>query len=105
MSTFLWMGITFEFFQVLGKDLLCKQFLEIIDTGLTIEESHIFNNLIDISSCPCALLIFKECIILRISWSLNETDDKLALVTGAVTRGKVLLFETGVYWDGKKASK
>ena len=29
---------------------LCKQFLKIIDRGFTAEESHIFNNLIDISS-------------------------------------------------------
>ena len=33
---------------------------------------------------------------------LNEIDDKLALVKGVVTRGKVLLFETGVPWDPKK---
>ena len=31
--------------------------------------------------------------------------DKLALVTAVVTRGKVLLFDTGVGWDGKKALK
>ena len=47
----------------IGKDLLCKQFSKIIDRGLTIEESHIFNNLIDISTYPCALLMFKECIM------------------------------------------
>ena len=69
------------------------------------KESHIFNNLIYISSCLCALLIFKECIILRISLLLNEIDDKLALVTGVVTRGKVILFEIGVHWDAKKALK
>ena len=39
-----------------------------------------FNNLIDISSYFCALLILKECIILRISRYLNEIDDKLTLV-------------------------
>ena len=43
--------------------------------------------------------------MLGISWSLNEIDDNLALVTGVVTRGKVLLFETGVHWDAKKALK
>ena len=105
MSPFLWIGTIFDFFQLLGKDPLCKQFLKIIDKGFTIEESHIFSNLIDRSSNPCALLIFKECITLRISWSLNEIDDKLALVIGVVTRGKVLLFGTGVHWDAKKALK
>ena len=50
-------------------------------------------------------MCIKECIILRISWSLNEIDDKLALVIGFVTRGKVVLFETGVHWDSKKALK
>ena len=29
----------------------------------------------------------------------------MALVTGVVTRGRVLLFETGVHWDGRKALK
>ena len=67
--------------------------------------SHIFSNLTDRSSYPCALLIFKEFIVLRISRSLNEIDDKLALVIGVVTRGKVLLFETGLHWDAKKALK
>ena len=105
MSPFLWIGTTFDFFQLLGKDPLCKQFLKIIDKGFTIEESHIFSNLTDRSSNPCALLIFKECIALRISWSLIEIDDKLALVTGFATRGKVMLFGNGVQWDAKKALK
>ena len=34
--------------------------------------------------------------MLRISWSLTEINDKLALVTELVTRGKVLLCETDV---------
>ena len=55
------------FFQLLGKDLLCKQFLEIIDRGLAIKESHIFNNLIDLPSYPFPLLILTKCINLRIS--------------------------------------
>ena len=37
-------------FQLLGKSPLYRQFLKIIDRGLTIKESHIFNNLIDIGS-------------------------------------------------------
>ena len=36
-------------------------------------------------------------------WITEIDDDKLALVTGVVTRGKVLFFETGVHWDAKKA--
>ena len=71
--------------------------MKIVGKDFTIEESHIFSNLIDKSSNPCALLIFKECITLKISRSLNEIDDKLALVIGVVTRGKVLLFGTGVH--------
>ena len=94
---------TFNFFQLLGKDPLFKQFLKIIGRGFTIEESHIFNNLIDISSYPWALLILKECIILRISWSLNEIDGKLVLIAGINTRGNILSLETRVYWDAKKA--
>ena len=105
MSSFLRIDKTFGFFQLLGKDPLCKQFLKIIDKGFTIDKSHIFSNLIDRSSYPCALLIFNECIILRISWSLNEIDDKLALVIAVVTKGKVLWFETGVHWNAKKTLK
>ena len=47
----------------MGKDPLSKQFLKIIGRGLTIEESHIFNNLVDILSYPHILLILKECVI------------------------------------------
>ena len=47
LSPFLLIGTTFDFFQLLGKDPLCKQFLKIIDKGFTIEESHIFSNLTD----------------------------------------------------------
>ena len=43
-------GTTSGFFQLLEKPQVCKQFLKIIDRGFTIEESHIFNNPIDISS-------------------------------------------------------
>lgn len=39
-------------FQLLGKNPLYKQFFKIIERGLTIKESHIFNNLIDIGSYP-----------------------------------------------------
>ena len=92
-------------FPVIRKEPLCKQFLKIINKGFTIEESHTFNNLIDTSSYQCTLLIFKEFIILRISWSLNEIDGKLVLVTGVVTRGKGLLFEIGLQWDAKKVLK
>ena len=41
----------------------------------------IFDNLTGTSSYSCALLISKQCIILRISSSLNKIDDKLSLVT------------------------
>ena len=36
---------------------------------------------------------------------INEIDEKVALVIGIVTRGKVLLFGTGVHWDAKKSMK
>ena len=105
LSPFLWIGTKFDFFQLMGKDPLCKQFLKIIGRGLTIEESHIFNNLVDILSYPHILLILKECVIWRITWSLNKIDDTLALVTGVGTRGKVLLFQICVHWNAKKALK
>ena len=56
--------------QLSEKDAICKKFLRTIDRGLTNEQSHIFNNC-NVYHQMCALWIFKECIILRISWSLN----------------------------------
>ena len=41
----------------------------------------------------------------EISWSLNEIDDKLALVTGVVTSSRVLSFEMSVHWVAKRALK
>ena len=68
-------------------------------------KSHIFKKLLDKSSYSWALSILKECIILRIPVFLNEIDDKLLLVTGVVTRGYILLLETEVHSDAKKALK
>ena len=36
---------------------------------------------------------------------MKYIDDKLVIVIGVVTRGKVLLFGTGVHWDAKKSLK
>ena len=58
---------TYDFFQLLEKEPVCKHFLKIIERGLTIEESHIFNNLIDILSYLRALLISMKSIIFRTS--------------------------------------
>ena len=71
--------------------------MKIIERGFTLEESRIFNNLLDISSYLCALLVLKKCIILRISWSLNEKD--------SYYKGKVLSLEIGVHGDAKEALK
>ena len=47
---------TFDFFQLLGKDLLCKQFLKIIDRGLTIEDKKI--EIMNIQYTPFSTLSF-----------------------------------------------
>ena len=47
--TFFRISTPLDFFQLLGKVPVCKQFLKIIDRDFTIEESHTFNNLSDIS--------------------------------------------------------
>ena len=89
-------------FPVIEKRPTLQTVLKIIDRGLTIEKPHNFDNHLDTWSYLRASLMFEKCNFLRISWSWNETDDKLALGTGVVTRGIVISFEIDLPWDAKK---
>ena len=69
LPSFLWTGVTFAFFQVLGQMQKFKEFRNIIDSGLTKDSSHILIILMEISPWQWALFTFKFPIILMIKFS------------------------------------
>ena len=78
---FLWMGHIFDFFHISGNALWLTQFLKMIESGFKIAKSHSFNILMDISSCPWALRILSDLIILIMSLSSNWTEESCYLLT------------------------
>ena len=63
----------------------------ISDRGSTTLESHIFNNHIEISSWPCALLTFKFLVIVRISsFSKKKLEFNLEWILKDIVDGKTL---------------
>ena len=68
-----------DFFQISGKMPLSIQFLNIIDKGLTIDWPHSFIILMEISSWPWALLIFRYLMIFNMSTLLKLTEESLAV--------------------------
>ena len=52
-----------------------------IDKGLTTDLLHNLIILIDISSCPCALLMLRALIIFNMTSSLKENKESLAAET------------------------
>ena len=83
LSPFLGVGQMFDFFQLSGNMLSLIQYLNIIVSGFTIAESHIFNILIDISSYPCALHGWRALIIWMISFffKFNWTNFSICHIT------------------------
>ena len=67
LVTFLWIGTTFAFFNLLGNLPLSKQDWKINFKGLQIKSSQIFTILILITSWPWALFGSRFLIIFRIS--------------------------------------
>ena len=73
--------------------------------GLT---TDLLDNLIiqiDISSCPCALLMLRALIIVNMTSSLKENEESLAVETYSSELGTVLLSIRGVHFEGKKLLK
>ena len=105
MSPFLWTGTIFDFFQVSGKVLVSIQFWNNKDRGVMIDLSHNFSILIDISSCPWALVMSRALRSFNI-WSLEKLIlENLASNSCWSKVGKTLSFSNGVHFQAKKLLK
>ena len=104
MLSFLWMGHIFDFFHISRNVLWLTQFLKMIESGFTIAKPQSFNILIDISSCPWALQILSDLIILMSLFS-NWTEESSLSVIKVWVSGMLLLLSNGVQWKAKKQLK
>ena len=95
----------FDLFQISGNVPVSMQFLKMIDKGLTTDLIHNLIILIDISSCPCTLLILRALIIFNMTSSLKESEENLAAETYCSELGNVLLLIRGVHFEAKKLLK
>ena len=95
----------FDLFQISGNVPVSIQFLKMIDKGLTTDLLHNLIILIDISSCPCALLMLRALIIFNMTSSLKENEESLAAETYCSELGNVLLLIRGVHFEAKKLLK
>ena len=95
----------FDLFQIFGNVPVLIQFLKMIDKGLTTDLLHNLIILIDISSCPCALLMLRALIIFNMTSSLKENEESLAAETYCSELGNVLLLIRGVHFEAKKLLK
>ena len=81
----------FDFFQISGNVPVSLQFLKMIDKGLTTDLLHKLIIRIDISLCPCALLMLRALVIFNMTSSLKENEERLAVETYCIELGTVLL--------------
>ena len=91
-------------FQISGNVPVSIQLLKIIDRGLTIDLPHNFIIPIEISSCPCALLMLRALIIFNMTFS-TQNEESLADETKFSELGMVLLLIRGVHFEAKKLLK
>ena len=73
-----------------------------IDKGLTTDLLHNLIILIDISSCPCTLLMLRALIIFNMTSSLKENEESLAAETYCSELDNILLLIRGVHFEAKK---
>ena len=99
------MGHRFDFFHISGNILWLIQSLKLIESGFTAANSHNFNILKDISSCPWALQILSDFINLIMSLSSNSTEERLLSVIKVSVAGILLLLSNGVQLEAKKIIK
>ena len=78
------------------------QLLKIIDRGLTTDLKHNLIIRIEMSSCPCALLMLRALIISNMTSSLTQNEESLAVEAYFSELGMVLLLIRGVYFEAKK---
>ena len=92
----------FDLLQISGNVPVSKQLLKMIDKGLTTDLLHNLIILIDISSCPCTLLMLRALIIFIMTSSLKENEESLAAETYCSELGNILLLIRGVHFEAKK---
>ena len=95
----------FDLFQLSGNVPVSMQLLKMIEKGLTTDLLHNLIILIDISSCPCTLLMLRAWIIFNMTSSLKENEESLAAETYCSELGNVLLLIRGVHFEAKKLLK
>ena len=98
-------GITFAFFQSLEKTSSIRQILNNKESGFMTEDPQSFSILIDIPSCPWALLEFKPCINFSIFFESISPVLSLSEVSKLWIEGRVLLFGIGWHCLLKKSLK
>ena len=77
-----------------------------IDKGLTTDLLHNLIIWIDISSCPCALLMLRALMIFNMTSLLVENEESLAVERCCSELGTVvLLIKGGVHFEAKKLLK
>ena len=91
-------------FQISGNVPVSIQLLKIIDRGLKIDLPHNLIIPIEISSCPCALLMLRALIIFNMTFS-TQNEESLADETKFSELGMVLLLIRGVHFEAKKLLK
>ena len=67
-----------DHFQISGNIPVSIQLLKIIDRGLTIDLLHNLIIRIEMSSCPCALLMLRALIMFNMTSSLTQNEESLA---------------------------
>ena len=67
-----------DHFQISGNIPVLIQLLKIIDRGLTIDLLHNLIIQIEMSSCPCALLMLRALIMFNMTSSLTQNEESLA---------------------------
>ena len=87
----------FDLFQISGNVPVSMQFLKMKGKSLTTDLLYNLITLIDISSCPCALLMLRALIIFTMTYSFKENEESLAAETYCSELGDAILLIRGVY--------
>ena len=81
------------------------QFLKMKGKSLTTDLLYNLITLIDISSCPCALLMLRALIIFNMTSSLKENEESMVAETDCSELDNTLLLIRGVHFEAKKLLK
>ena len=94
-----------DHFQISGNVSVSIQLLKILARGLTIDLLHNLIIRIEMSSCPCALLMLGALIMFNMASSLTQNEESLADETKFSELGMVLILIRGIHFEAKKLLK